>query len=129
MVSALDLQRREFSPQPFPVYDSYTMPNRSPPSPLTYGCVAPSTAFAATAASRALPPASRSLAPVCEARNCDAATIPYFVTIIDRACSRGGPVGAVGATAAAGAPPGASSWAETPEQITSKTHRNFIAGS
>src|ERR1700733_2796768 len=51
--------------------------------PFTYGCTTPMTAFAAIAASTALPPTSRMCAPAWEARNCGAATIPSFVTTID----------------------------------------------
>src|SRR5215831_18976543 len=64
------------------------MANKSPPMPFAYGCITPSAALAAMAASIALPPASSIFAPACEARKCEAATIPYFVTTMDRAWSR-----------------------------------------
>src|ERR1017187_6859859 len=58
--------------------------NRSPPIPLTYGWTTPITACAAIAASMAFPPCSRMCAPACDARNCGAATIPNFVTTMER---------------------------------------------
>src|ERR1035437_490141 len=58
--------------------------NRSPPIPLTYGWTTPITAFAAIAASMAFPPCSRMGAPACDARNCGAATMPNFVTTMER---------------------------------------------
>jgi len=42
------------------------------------------TAFAAIAASMAFPPCSRMCAPACDARNCGAATMPNFVTTMER---------------------------------------------
>src|SRR5438874_1729160 len=77
------------------------------------------------AASIALPPDSSIFAPACDARNCDAATIPYFVTIMERAWSRGGACGVVG-VAARGA--GASSCAKPQREINRAANSNFIAG-
>src|SRR6185312_4176088 len=59
---------------------------RSPPMPFTYGWTTPITAFAAMAASMALPPSSKMWAPACEARNCGVETIPNFETTIERPC-------------------------------------------
>src|SRR3954453_15101679 len=63
---------------------------RSPPIPLTKGCVRPVIAFAAIAASIAFPPFSRILAPASDARKLEAATIPYLLTMSGRAESYGG---------------------------------------
>src|SRR5450432_276703 len=98
--------------------------------PFTYGCVNPSTAFAAIAASIALPPASNNFAPACEARNCDVATMPYFVTIMERACSRA----AAGEFADAVLTDwradcaGESSWPDAKRENNSARGRNFMRG-
>src|SRR3954470_1449624 len=68
---------------------------RSPPIPLTKGCVRPVIAFAAIAASIAFPPFSRILAPASDARKLEAATIPYLLTMSGRAESYGGGGGGV----------------------------------
>ena len=45
-------------------------------------------ALAATAASMALPPWARIMAPICEASGCSVATTPWRVMTIERACER-----------------------------------------
>src|ERR1700722_10170215 len=66
------------------------MANRSPPTPFIIGSITPRAAFAATAASTALPPRARIAAPACEATAWRVATTPYCVITIERDCSRAG---------------------------------------
>src|SRR5580700_7931125 len=62
--------------------------NRSPPMPFIAGSTTPSVAFAAMAASIALPPSSKTRAPACDASVWLVATIPNFVITMERAWSR-----------------------------------------
>src|SRR5262252_7572299 len=64
------------------------MANRSPPMPSIIGATRPMAAFAATAASMALPPRSRTAVPARAAIGCSAATIPYWEITMERACER-----------------------------------------
>src|SRR5881394_1519287 len=52
------------------------------------GATNPMVALAATAASMALPPFARMVAPICEASGCSVATIPYREMTMDRAWER-----------------------------------------
>src|SRR5664279_551100 len=52
------------------------------------GATTPIAAFAATAASTALPPCASIVAPICDASGCSVATIPCRVMTIERACDR-----------------------------------------
>jgi hypothetical protein len=65
-----------FKPYSLPVLASYTITNKSPPIPLAMGATTPIAAFAATAASTALPPRANIVAPICDASGCSVATIP-----------------------------------------------------
>ena len=56
--------------------------------PLDIGATTPITAFAATAASTALPPCSRIWTPACAARGDSAATTPFREITIERPCPR-----------------------------------------
>ena len=56
--------------------------------PLAIGAKTPIAAFAATAASTALPPWARMVAPICDASGCSVATMPWRVMTIERACDR-----------------------------------------
>ena len=52
------------------------------------GATTPIAAFAATAASTALPPCASIVAPICDANGCSVATMPWRVMTIERACDR-----------------------------------------
>jgi hypothetical protein len=52
------------------------MANRSPPMPLSTGCISPMAALAAIAASTALPPFLSTSMAICEARGCSVAAMP-----------------------------------------------------
>src|SRR5579871_7060090 len=56
--------------------------------PSIIGATRPIAAFAATAASIALPPFSSTAVPARAAMGCSAATIPYWEITIERACDR-----------------------------------------
>ncbi len=56
--------------------------------PLAIGAKTPIAAFAATAASTALPPWASIVAPICDASGCSVATMPWRVITIERACER-----------------------------------------
>src|SRR3954467_10779448 len=64
------------------------MANRSPPTPSFIGAISPIIALAATAASTALPPFSRILAPTSEASTLSLATMPDCDITIERDCER-----------------------------------------
>src|SRR6266567_6916246 len=64
------------------------MANRSPPMPLAIGATTAIAALAATAASTALPPCARMVAPIWEASGCSVATMPEREMTRDRACVR-----------------------------------------
>src|SRR5690348_11247989 len=64
------------------------MANRSPPTPFIIGSITPSAALAAIAASTAEPPLASTAAPACDATVWLVATIPYWVSVIENACSR-----------------------------------------
>src|ERR1035438_10420784 len=52
------------------------------------GAKTPIAAFAATAASTALPPRASIIAPICDASGCSVATMPCLVITIERVCER-----------------------------------------
>src|SRR5450755_1212000 len=64
------------------------MTKRSPPMPQLIGSTTPSTAFAAMAASMAVPPRSSTCAAACDARVWLVAAIPCFEITMDRAWVR-----------------------------------------
>jgi hypothetical protein len=68
MVSALADQPLAFRAYIFFSFGSHTMAKRSPPMPFIIGSMTPTAAFAAIAASTALPPLERIVALACEAR-------------------------------------------------------------
>ena len=79
--------------------------------PFIIGSVRPSTAFAAIAASTALPPAASTCAPALDASGWLVATMPSFVAIIERpGTTSGGVTGSRGAgrACAEAAPRGAA---------------------
>ena len=71
---------------------SHTRANRSPPIPQPVGSTTPSTAFAAMAASTALPPARSTSSPACVASGWLVATMPFFASTSERV-TNGGPTG------------------------------------
>src|SRR5580693_4404791 len=90
-VSFAGAQPLALSPYNLPVFVSYTMAKRSPPIPFIIGSTTPITAFVATAASMALPPRAKIVAPACAASGLSAATIPSRVNTIERPCVRSCP--------------------------------------
>jgi hypothetical protein len=77
-----------FSPCTVPVDMSWTMANRSPPTPFIIGATTPMTALAAITASTACPPRASTTAPAWAASGFSAATTPRVDIVIERACQR-----------------------------------------
>ena len=78
MVSDCGDRPLAFKPCSFPVSASQTMANKSPPMPQPVGSISPNAAFAAMAASTALPPRRKMSMAICVANGWLVATIPCF---------------------------------------------------